>query len=105
MTTTNELPKPTESVESKIHKIIRDAFKLGFDCETIDEIDYFDGLSEAEEIIENMTSATTKYAEELQQVAEAVGMPFARGTSVIARVRELVILANIGIGKSEITGK
>lgn len=35
-----------------------------------------------------------QYAEELQQVAEAVGMPLARGTSVIARVRELVILAN-----------
>jgi hypothetical protein len=33
-----------------------------------------------------------KHAEELQQIAEAVGMPLAPGSRVVARVRELAIL-------------
>lgn len=45
---------------------------------------------------ENEKIGGRKYAEELQQIAEAVGMPFASGARVVARVRELVVLANCG---------
>jgi hypothetical protein len=75
MTTTNELPKPTESVEEELARFRADEPKK---------------LAE----LRGLRERGRQYAEELQQVAEAVGMPLSRGTSVIARVRELVILAN-----------
>lgn len=78
------------TAEQKICKIIKAAFKLGFDCETIDEIDYFDGIDESEEIIAQLRANTSHFAEQLQQVAEALGMPVAPGHSVIHRIKELI---------------
>lgn len=36
------------------------------------------------------TLLARKHSEELQQIAEALGMPFAPGRDVVARVRELI---------------
>jgi hypothetical protein len=48
----------------------------------------------ARHTIGNLEEIRTKYATEMQEVAEAVGMPLASASRVVARVRELVILAN-----------
>ena len=78
------------TAEQKICKIIKDAFKLGFDSETNDAIDYFDGIDESEEIISQLRANTSHFAEQVHSIAAALGMPVAPGHSVIHRVKELV---------------
>lgn len=78
------------TAEQKICKIIKDAFKLGFDSETNDAIDYFDGIDESEEIISQLRANTSHFAEQVHSIAAALGMPIAPGHSVIHRVKELI---------------
>jgi hypothetical protein len=61
-------PKPNEDAETHVRRITEIAWSNGA---------YLEQLK------------TEKYAEELQQIAEALGMPFSSGRALVDRVREL----------------
>lgn len=60
-------PKPDEDAEAHVRRITEIAWSNGA---------YLEQLK------------TEKYAEELQQIAEALGMPFSSGRALVERVRE-----------------
>ena len=61
-------PRPDEDAEDHVRRITEIAWSNGA---------YLEQLK------------TEKYAEELQQIAEALGMPFSSGKALVERVREL----------------